>query len=146
MKKYKIKVEAVPVAQPRPRAVSFAGRARMANSPKSHPVHDFKASVRQAWSQSYLGPPLDEPLVMRIVFVMPRPTAKVWKTKPMPREAYVAKKNDWDNLGKAVCDALNKFAYTDDGLIWRCEVIRQIASGDELPHVMIDIACTNDFE
>lgn len=139
MKTIVFRVQAVPISQPRPRAVSFAGKARMADAPKSHPVHDFKASVRQAWTAAYVGPPLDEPLTMKIVFVMPRPKAKVWKTRPMPREPYVAKKNDWDNLGKSVCDALNKYAYSDDGLIWKCEVTRLIASGDETPHVEIEI-------
>lgn len=29
---------------------------------------------------------------------------------------------DWDNLGKAICDALNKIVYADDSQIIRCTV------------------------
>lgn len=132
-------VPAVPVAQPRPRAVSFGGKARMANSPSKHPVHGFRATVALAAQQVHRGPPLDCPLAMRMVFVMPRPTSKVWKTKPMPREPYAVKKNDWDNLGKAVCDALNGVLYADDGLLAKVQVERVIAAGDEQPHVEIEL-------
>jgi len=130
-------VNAVPIAQPRPKAVRVGERAGMADVPSKHPVHDFKASVRKAFCDVYQGFPIQSGIVMTIDFVMPRPKNKIWKTRPMPREPYTAKKNDWDNLGKAVCDALNGLAYQDDGLIWDCHVRRFVASGDEAPHVEI---------
>ena len=139
------RVNAVPVAQPRPRAVMRGNRAGMADAPKSHAIHDFKTSVREAFRRKYQGPPLDCPLVLEIEFVMPRPGRLIWKTRPMPREPYSAKKNDWDNLGKGVCDALNKFAFTDDGLIWDCRVVRWIASGDEAPHCMVRIGVPDEI-
>jgi Holliday junction resolvase RusA-like endonuclease len=89
---------------------------------------------------AYHGPPLDCPLTMRLVFIMPRPASKVWKTRPMHREPYTAKKNDWDNLGKGVSDALNKLLYTDDGLLCQVTVERWIASGAEQPHCQVTIA------
>ena len=132
-------VPAVPVAQPRARAVSTGMGARVYGAKKSHPVHAFKAAVMSSFSAAWDEPPHDGPVSLSLLFVMPRPSAKVWKTKPMPREAYIAKKNDWDNLGKSVCDALNKLAWVDDGLIWKAEVERVIAAGDEQPHVEVVI-------
>ena len=132
-------VPAVPVAQPRPRAVTMHGHARMANAPKEHPVHAFKASVRRAFAEAHDGPPLEGPLAMELTFVMPRPKAKLWKSKPMPREWYDAYRNDWDNLGKAVSDALNQLAYHDDGQLVVVLVKRVIAAGDERAHTWVSI-------
>jgi Holliday junction resolvase RusA-like endonuclease len=132
-------VPAVPVAQPRPRAVNAGVHARMANVSTKHPIHDFKASVRFAFKGAYSGPPLAGAILLDCLFIMPRPRAMIWKTKEMVRIRYTAGKNDWDNLGKAVSDALNKIAYQDDGQIWRANVERWIAAGDEAPHVEIFI-------
>jgi Holliday junction resolvase RusA-like endonuclease len=130
-------VPAVPVAQPRPRAFTVGGKARMGDVPTKHPVHDFKASVRMAFRAAYQGRPLGGPVRMTCVFIMPRPRAMIWKTKPMPRVPYCAGKNDWDNLGKAVSDSLLKVAYYDDGQLWKVCVERWIAAGDEAPHAEI---------
>lgn len=130
---------AVPVAQPRGRAFAVGGRAHMGNVPSGHPVYDFKASLRVAFVAAYQGPPLDGPLRMDCVFVMPRPKGLFWKTRPMPRLPYVASKNDWDNLGKTVSDALLKVAYRDDGQLCVVRIERWIAAGDEVPHVEICI-------
>lgn len=135
----RFRVPAVPVAQPRPRAVSLNGRARMANVPKSHPVHDFRATVRMAFRSHHHGPPLQGPLSLSLLFVMPRPKRLMWKTKPMPREPYTSSRNDWDNLGKSVCDALNGLAWRDDGQIVEVALRRMIAAGDESPHAEIEI-------
>lgn len=140
MTRIEFTVPAVPVAQPRPRAVSMNGKARMAGPPKSHAVHSYRATVAQTFAAERPGmAPLDGPLVVRMLFVMPRPGRLRWKTRPMPREPYTAAKNDWDNLGKSTCDALNQIAWRDDGQIVRAEVERWIAAGDEQPHVEIVI-------
>jgi Holliday junction resolvase RusA-like endonuclease len=138
----KFTVPAVPIAQPRPRAVAGGGGsayARMIEASSSHPVYAFKASVRMAAAAAYEGPPLDVPLQMSLLFVMPRPQSMRWKTRTMPRAPYCAKKKDWDNLGKAVSDALNEVLYTDDGLLWNVNVTKVYAAGDEAPHVEVTV-------
>jgi Holliday junction resolvase RusA-like endonuclease len=106
---------------------------------KSHPVHAFKASVRAAAAAAYDGPPLEMALALTAVFVMPRPGSMLWKKRPMPRAHYCVSRNDWDNLGKSVSDALNGLVWRDDGQIVVARVERWIASGDEQPHVEIEI-------
>lgn len=127
-------VPAVPVAQPRNRSISLNGQGRSVPPPKSHPIHDFKASVRLAFTQA-AGRCLDGPLAMALVFLMPRPKS----LKGDAREPYVCSRNDWDNLGKGVSDALLKLAYGDDGQIVRATVERWYAAGDEQPHVEVVI-------
>lgn len=141
-KSISFRVSCVPVPQPRQRhrVVTAGGRSFAHNYTPTHsPVNTFKAAVMHAAVAAYSGPPIDCPLSALLVFVMPRPAARVWKTKPMPREPYAAKKNDWDNLGKSVCDALNKLLYIDDGLLSRVTVERWIAAGDEQPHCLVTI-------
>lgn len=132
-------VPAVPIAQPRPRATAVNGRARMYEAKAGHAVHAFKASVRLAAQQAYDGPPFDGPLFARLEFIFPRPKNMIWKTRPMPRGMH-AKKPDVDNLVKSVLDALNGTLFADDSQIVECHIAKHIASGDEQPHVKVDIA------
>lgn len=139
MEPIRFTVPAVPVAQPRQRVAIIGGHAKT-YTPTKHAVNAFKASVQHAWMDVYDGgEPLSGPLAMRCVFVMPRPKAMLWKSKPMPRAPYTAAKNDWDNLGKSVSDSLVKLAYRDDGQLCRVLVERWIAAGDEQPHVEVTI-------
>jgi len=137
------RVPCVPVAQPRQRhrivKTKTGGQFVHNYTPTGSPVNAFKAAVFDSCARAYSGPPLNCPLSMSVSFVFPRPANKIWKTRQMLREPYIAKKNDWDNLGKSVCDALNKLLFTDDGLLCQVTVERWIASGDEQPHCEIRI-------
>ena len=134
-------VPAVPVAQPRAKATTIGGHARMYEADKTHAIHAFKASVRLAWAEATDDPPHDGPVGMSAIFVMPRPKAKRWKTKPMPRYRHVIKP-DLDNLVKAVKDALTGLAWVDDSLVCELAATKHVASGGEAPHV--DLCITFD--
>lgn len=131
-------VPAVPIAQPRPKARSFKGHARVYEAKKSHAIHDFKASVRMAANQEYKGKPLACPLLVEMVFVFPRPSNKQWKTRPMPRE-HKTSKPDADNLAKGCLDALNGLLFVDDSQVCQLSVAKFIASGGEQAHVEVSI-------
>lgn len=146
-----INVPAVPVAQPRPRAVGRLSKGKVVarvhehtsikqadGSRKPHPIVAFKATCRMAAEQAYNGPPLSGPVVMRLMFVMPRPNNMIWKSKPMDVVEHT-KKPDKDNLEKAVKDALTGIVWVDDSQVWASEVFKVIASGQEQPHVSIKI-------
>jgi Holliday junction resolvase RusA-like endonuclease len=47
-------------------------------------------------------------------FSIPKSTSKTKREKMLSGEIRPTKKPDWDNIGKVVCDALNKLAYGDD--------------------------------
>ena len=118
-------IPAVPVAQPRAKAASFGGHARVyetkytgkGESRKLHPITAFKATVRQTAQAVYQGPPLRGPIKVDCVFVLPRETSKIWKTKAMPRYPHIVKP-DLDNLNKAVLDALSGTVLSDDAIVW----------------------------
>lgn len=132
-------VPCIPVGQPRARAVTFAGKARMYGAAKSHPIHVFKAAVAQSFQSVHDGAPSEGPVSIVLQFVLPRPKCKRWKSKPMQREHHTSKP-DIDNLVKGACDALTGLAWVDDAQL--CSVVgtKWIASGDEQPHVRVSIS------
>ena len=131
-------VPAIPIAQPRPRAMAFAGHARV-YEPKQHPVAAFKASVRMAAKEAYSGPPLQGPLRVDCTFVFPRPKSMIWKKRPMQRERH-AKKPDRDNCDKAVLDALSGLMWADDCQVCAGQIEKWIAGGYEQPRVIVVVS------
>lgn len=133
-----IHIPAVPVAQPRGRAVSIGGIASIYQAPRSHPIHAFKATCRMAAIAVFSDPPLEEPIAVSVVFLMPRPKYMRWRKRPMPRIPHTTA-TDIDNLLKAVFDSLNGVLWTDDRLIYAVEAQKLMAAGDESPHVELTV-------
>ncbi len=138
----KLKVPAIPVAQPRPRATAINGKARMFEAKKTHAIHAFKAAVQMAASQAYQGPPLEGPLMLSLTCVLNR-TGKLKKRSDNP-PYYANKKPDLDNLMKSVADALNGILYRDDAQICEVAMVKTVAAGNEQPHVAIEICQLDD--
>jgi Holliday junction resolvase RusA-like endonuclease len=142
MTEYNIRVVGTPVAQPRPK-VRIIGRGKGARGqayvPSTHPVHAWRAIVGQA-VKAVVWDKITEPVAVQCVFLMPRPKAMIWSTQPMPRALYAAKRNDGDNLLKAVFDSCNDAKiWDDDGQVVEGSFSRLYASGDEQPGVEITI-------
>lgn len=138
-------VPAVPIAQPRAKAVTFKGKTRMYTptsrklsdgSRRSNGVAEFKAQLRQVASELYKGPPLTCPLRVDCLFLFPRHSGKIWKNKPMPRYPHVSRP-DRDNLDKMILDALTGVLWLNDWLVYCGELQKWHAAGDEQPRVEI---------
>lgn len=107
-------------------------------SRKAHPIIAFKATCRMAASAAYNGAPISGPVRVDVVAVFPRPAAKVWATKPMPRYRHTVKP-DRDNLDKAILDCLTGIVLVDDRQACAGTIDKWHAAGDEQPHVLITI-------
>ena len=108
-------------------------------TPATAKVNTFKQAAKLAAKASLkCMSPLDGPLSVELLYVMPRTLNQVWKTKPMPRLPH-DKKPDLDNLQKSTWDALNGIVWLDDSQI--CELVAKkvIASGYEEPHVVLRV-------
>jgi Holliday junction resolvase RusA-like endonuclease len=136
-------VPTIPVAQPRQKHALIGGRVRN-YMPTKHPVNAFKAAVQLAASQVYSGAPITFPLSLTLVFVFPRPSNRIWKTKTMPREPK-ASKPDCDNLAKSFLDGLNGLLYVDDSQVVQLFVSKWVAAGDEQPHVEAEFTVLYEF-
>lgn len=134
-----IEIPAIPAAKRRPRASVRFGRAVVYDDNKTNEkTATFIASARIFARAAFNGKPLEGPLRVDVLFVMPRPKSMIWKKRPMPRE-YHSKRPDRDNLDKQVLDALNGMIWLDDAQICAGEIQKVIAAGNELPHVLVRV-------
>jgi crossover junction endodeoxyribonuclease RusA len=129
-------IPGIPVAQPRQRH-RIVGTYVQNYTPTKHPVNAFKAAAQLAASQVF-DEPLGGPVMLKVVFVMPRPKNLIWKSRPMPRLPKVTKP-DCENILKALMDALTGIAWRDDVQVWTAWVTKWIAAGDEAPHTEVEI-------
>lgn len=130
---FEIFVEGTPRAQPRPRFSK--GRAYHERGP----IDVWRRKVRDA-TRAFCdkATPLSGPLMVTMVFSMPRPKRLVWKSKPMPRLPHTSKP-DCDNLAKGTLDAMTGVAWDDDSQVCVLAVQKWIAGGNDSPGVKISV-------
>jgi Holliday junction resolvase RusA-like endonuclease len=146
-------VPAIPVAQPRQRHAMIGGHVRN-YTPSKHPVNDFKATVRMAWTDctrpqaTYLRSPIegwdfDGDILLSATFVFPR-LGKHKAKKYGGKRVLKTTKPDLDNLLKSLQDALNGLAFNDDSQIAGYgECWKWHAADGEVPHVSVTIETLN---
>ena len=142
MRQIELTIPGVPVAQPRQRTriAGGSGKAFAQNyTPSKHPVQDFKLAIRRALQSQGIADVWRGPVCVDWVAVFPRPSGKVWKTKPMPRYRHTSKP-DIDNLFKSILDALTGVLLADDAQVCDGKAAKFVASGSEQPHVRILIS------
>jgi Holliday junction resolvase RusA-like endonuclease len=104
---------------PKPQARHRMGKG-FSYDPSAKIKQDFVAAVQEHRPET----PLKGPLKILLSFFFPRPKSH-YRTGKRSDELkddaptyYTCKgRNDWDNLGKLVCDALNGIMFEDDGQI-----------------------------
>jgi len=102
-----------PVAQGRPR---FARRGKFVTTYDPEKSRSWKETVKWQVLAQGVPEPLDGPLVMSLIFMLPRPAS-------LPKKVIEhTKKPDWENLAKAICDALEGICYKNDSQIVECNV------------------------
>lgn len=67
---------------------------------------------------------------------IPQSVSNRRRGKMLDNEIRPVKKPDWDNIGKIICDALNKIAYHDDAQIVDGRVVKRYS---ERPRVEVEI-------
>lgn len=139
LREIEFQVAGVPRGQPRPRAVAFAGRARMYDDPK-HPVRTWRELIALEAQKHRPEQPMEGPVFLHMTFSPPRP--KSHYTKKGLRDdapAWCDKKPDLDNLAKAVMDVLTECRYwNDDGQVCSA-VIEKCYRKDEWTGVIVEL-------
>ena len=130
----KFKVEHRPIAQPRQRFTKNGRPYRDSH----HPVHAYRAQIVTAARGAWVAAPLEGPISLTVVAVMPRRKSEQWKTRPTPAYRHT-KRPDIDNLMKAVMDALNGVLYKDDAQVCEIYVQKVVAPGGQDPHTYVTV-------
>jgi Holliday junction resolvase RusA-like endonuclease len=125
-----IEVVGNPKGQPRPRAVAFAGRARMYDDPK-HAVHGWRDLITLAAQPVRPDQPIAGPIDVEMDFRMPRPRSHFTKAGALSKHAtcWCETKPDCDNLAKAVLDVLTNIQFwRDDSQVVTTTVSKRYAT------------------
>jgi crossover junction endodeoxyribonuclease RusA len=108
------------------------GGGRLVESSKA--VGPWRTVVAWHAAQAFTGAPLDGPLRISLVFVMPRPAGTPKKSTPP-----AIKRPDLDKLTRAVFDALSGVVWNDDSQAVELHAFKRLAQLDEQPGVNIRI-------
>lgn len=105
-------VPGVPKPQGSKRGFVVKGKAVLVES-AGIPLKDWRAVVALAGTEKMAGkPPLDGPLLVDLVFSLPRP-----KSHPKTRITWPITRPDIDKLARSVLDALTHVCWVDDSQI-----------------------------
>ena len=122
---------------PVPWARARLGAGRHYTDPR---VAAYKRLVAQMAAMYMRGlEPFGGPVVLEMRAVLPIPASWPAKRRAAALEGLEApgKKPDWDNLGKAVSDALNGVVYVDDAQVVRASVEKVYGDSPQMVvHVM----------
>lgn len=135
MPRIEVFVPGLPRAQPRQRYTK-QGRNY---TPSTHPVQSFKEAVKEAVLKHNPGISFyAAPVLVEMTFWFKRPKSKVWRTRPMPGYRHTGKP-DFDNLAKAVTDALSGIIWNDDAQICDAHIRKFVCSATDFPGVLLVI-------
>lgn len=126
-----------PLGKGRPRFSTAGGFARAITPERTVNYETLVKMEYQAQCGGYMFDHSDA-LGMRITAFKPIPKSTSKRKRVLMEERLMrpAKKPDWDNIGKIICDALNKVAFHDDAQIVDGRVIKVYS---DQPRVIVEI-------
>ena len=123
MKRISFSIPGAPFGKQRPRVV-HNGSFSKAYTPKE--TVNYENLIKVMYQQAAKGQmfPEGSMLDVRIIayYEIPKSTSKKKQKQMLEHKIRPTKKPDWDNIGKIVCDSLNKIAYHDDSAVVDAQV------------------------
>lgn len=123
MKSIKFSVPGQPFAKQRPK---FARAGDYVKTYTPDKTTSYENLVKLMFREAAKGKMFkdDDMLDVRIIayYEIPKSTSKKKRKLMLEHKIRPAKKPDWDNIGKIVCDSLNKVAYHDDSAVVDAQV------------------------
>lgn len=123
MKRISFSIPGAPFGKQRPRVV-HNGSFSKAYTPKE--TVSYENLIKVMYQQAAKGQmfPEGSMLDVRIIayYEIPKSTSKKKQKQMLEHKIRPTKKPDWDNIGKIVCDSLNKIAYHDDSAVVDAQV------------------------
>ena len=139
MRQIKFTVPGPPFGKQRPK-FSRAGEYVKTYTPDK--TVNYENLVKLMYQQAAKGRMFSEDaaLDVRIIayYEIPKSTSKKKRKAMLEHRLRTTKKPDWDNIGKIVCDSLNKVAYRDDSAVVDAQV-RKFYSENPRVDVMIRV-------
>lgn len=131
---YELEIQESITGKQRPRMNTYTGKAYTPTKTKN-----YEYLVRQLFVYKYPQfVPIEGKVRMTITayFELPNKRSKLQEAEMLADIISPTKKPDWDNIGKIVSDALNKFAFKDDSQITDVRIFKKYA---KTPKVIVQI-------
>ena len=131
---YEIEIQENITGKQRPRMNTYTGKAYTPTRTKN-----YEYLVRQIFVYKYPQfIPIENRVRLTIIayFELPKKRSKLQEVQMLADIISPTKKPDWDNIGKIISDALNKFAFRDDSQITESIIIKKYA---RTPKVVVKI-------
>ena len=131
---YEIEIQESITGKQRPRMNTYTGKAYTPTKTKN-----YEYLVRQIFVYKYPQfIPIENRVRLTIIayFELPKKRSKLQEAQMLADIISPTKKPDWDNIGKIISDALNKFAFKDDSQITESIIIKKYA---RTPKVIVKI-------
>ena len=125
MAKYEFEIPETITGKARPRMNTRTGKAYTPTKTKN-----YEYLTRYYFTQKYPKYiPIEGRVKITIIayFEITKSTSKKREAEMLKGIISPTKKPDWDNIGKIICDSLNKFAYLDDSQITYSTIIKKYA-------------------
>jgi len=139
MKEVKFIIQGEPFGKQRPK-FSTIGKYTKVYTPKETVSYENLVKLTYAQETGNFKFPDDAMFDVRILayYGIPKNTSKKKRALMEKKQIRPTKKPDWDNIGKIICDSLNKIAYHDDSNIVDAQV-RKFYSEQPRVEVIIKI-------
>lgn len=132
--RYELEIPEAITGKARPRMNTYIGSVYTPTKTKN-----YEYLVRQLFVYKYPDyKPIEGRVTMTIIayFDVPKSTSKKKEAEMLCGGISPTKKPDWDNIGKIISDALNKFAFKDDAQIIDVRIFKKYA---KTPKVIVKI-------
>lgn len=118
----KFTVPGIPVGKARPRVTRYA-----TYTPQK--TKDYENLVKWSFKNKYKDKPLKGPIRIDIWLYMyiPKNTSKKRTKAKIKGDILPTKRPDWDNMAKAITDALNNLAFKDDNQIVDAHIYKRFS-------------------
>lgn len=145
MKSIRFTIPGQPFGKQRPRVVN-RGKFSQAYTPKE--TVNYENLVKLFYTEAAKGKMFSDGTMLDVkiiaYYAVPKATSKKKAKAMLEHRIRPAKKPDWDNIGKIICDSLNLVAYHDDSAVVDAQV-RKFYSDTPRVEVIIRAIGENDI-
>ena len=116
-------IPGIPFGKQRPKFSSVGNYVKTYTPDKTVEYENMVRLFYQQAAKGFMFPD-DAMLDVRIIayYEIPKSVSKKKRQQMIERKLRPVKKPDWDNIGKVICDSLNKIAYHDDSAVVDAQV------------------------
>lgn len=140
-RKVEFVIEGEPFGKQRPRVFQTASGRSKAITPKGTVIYENLVRISYRMAAAGYCFPDDASIMVQITayYSVPASASRKRKEEMLEGKIRPTKKPDFDNIGKVICDSLNKMAYKDDSAIVEAHINKYYSNNPRVKVVLSEI-------